>query len=93
MTLRIQKSAEGESVIFTLTGRIQEEQVAELQKLFQSWPGDHNIVLDLKDVKLVDLGTVRFLAHREAKGMRLVNCPAYVREWILQEMEGTRTRT
>lgn len=88
MTLRIQRSAEKKFVVFILTGRIQVEQLAELQALFKSGQTDDNIVLDLKEVKLVDRGTVRFLAHCEAEGTRLKNCPAYIREWILRERNG-----
>jgi hypothetical protein len=90
MTLRIHKSDEGESTVFTLTGRIRVEQVEELQTLFKSGSRDHNIVLDLKEVRLIDQGAVRFLAHREAEGMRLRNCPAYIREWILREGKGNK---
>ncbi len=85
MTLRIQKSAEGEQVVFTLSGRIQVEQVEELQEHFKCGSPNHNIVLDLKEVKLIDRDAVRFLAYREAEGTKLRNCPAYIREWILRE--------
>jgi anti-anti-sigma regulatory factor len=85
MTLRIQRSAEGEQVVFTLCGRIQAEQVEELHAHFKSGSPRHDIVLDLKEVKLVDRNAVRFLAHREAEGTKLRNCPAYIREWILRE--------
>jgi hypothetical protein len=88
VTLRIQESDEGELVVFTLTGRIQEDQVTELQTLLDSGSRDLNIVLDLKEVRLVDLGVVRFLAQREAEGTMLRNCPAYIREWIWQERNG-----
>jgi hypothetical protein len=30
----------------------------------------------------VDRETVRFLAACEARGIKLANCPSYVREWI-----------
>jgi hypothetical protein len=88
MTLRIQKSNEGEQVVFILTGRIQAEQLEELQASFKPDSLGCNIVLDLKEVKLVDRGAVRFLAHREAEGAKLRNCPAYIREWILREGNG-----
>ena len=85
MTLRIDISDEQERVVFTLTGRIQAEQVSELHALLQSeWP-DHNLVVDLKDVKLVDRDAVRFLAQTEAEGARLRNCSPFIREWISQE--------
>jgi hypothetical protein len=40
------------------------------------------VTLDLKDVTLVDRAAVCFLADAEAAGIRLVNCPEYVRSWI-----------
>jgi ABC-type transporter Mla MlaB component len=85
MTLRIDISDERERVIFTLTGRIQAEQLSELQTLVHSQLPDHNLVLDLTEVRLVDRDAVRFLAQIEAQGARLRNCSAFIREWISQE--------
>jgi anti-anti-sigma regulatory factor len=85
MTLKIQKSAREEVVVYTLSGRIRAEEVEELQRLFKAEGQDHHIVLDLKEVKLVDRDTVKFLACCEVKGTRLENCPAYIREWIERE--------
>lgn len=83
--LKIQKSAKAEVVVFTLSGRIKTEELAELQRLFKVEGQDHHIVLDLREVKLVDRDAVKFLARCEAKGARLENCPAYIREWIVRE--------
>jgi hypothetical protein len=85
MTLRIQRSAKEDVVVLTLSGRIKAEEVAELQKLFQVEGQDHRIVLDLKEVKLMDRDAVRFLARCEGNGTQLENCPAYIREWIVRE--------
>jgi hypothetical protein len=85
MTLRIQKSDNGEVVVYTLSGRIRAEEVAELQRLFEVEGQDHHIVLDLKEVKIVDRDAVKFLARCEAHGTRLENSPAYIREWIGRE--------
>ena len=85
MTLKIQRSAEGEGVAFTLSGRIKMEEVEELQQLFEAEGQDHHIVLDLKEVKLVDQDAVRFLARCEANGTKLKDCPGYIREWIVRE--------
>jgi anti-anti-sigma regulatory factor len=85
MTLRIDISEERERVIFTLTGRIQAEQVSELETLVRSELPGHNLVLDLKEVKLVDRDAVRFLTQIEAQGTRLRNCSAFIREWISRE--------
>jgi anti-anti-sigma regulatory factor len=81
--LKIQKSANGRFVVFALSGRIEAQHVPELQALFEV--EDHGVLLDLKEVNLVDRETVRFLARCEARGVRIDNCPAYIREWILRE--------
>jgi hypothetical protein len=85
MTLRIQKAARAKVVVFALSGRIKAEEVEELQRLFEDERKDHRIVLDLKEVKLVDRDAVRFLARCETNGTQFENCPAYIREWIDRE--------
>jgi anti-anti-sigma regulatory factor len=81
--LKIQKSANGRFVVFALSGRIEAQHVPELQALFAV--EEHAVMLDLKEVILVDREAVRFLARCEQRGLRIDNCPAYVREWILRE--------
>ena len=86
MTLKIQISTQGNVVTFTLSGRINAEEVAEAQRLFGAPKGqDHPIVLDLKEGKLVDRDAVRFLACCLTNGLQIENCPAYIREWIIRE--------
>lgn len=85
MTLKIQILPKGEVVVFTLIGRINADEVAELQKLFKAEGQDCRIVLDLKEVKLVDRDAVRFLARCEGNGVQIEHCPAYIREWIVRE--------
>ncbi len=59
------------------------EEVVELKALFDT---DHRtIVLDLQDVRLADRDAVKFLRDCEADGMKLENCPAYIREWMERE--------
>jgi anti-anti-sigma regulatory factor len=85
MTLRIQRTDEEDLIVFAIAGRIQGEQVPELQALLSPELPHRDVVLDLKEVRLVDREVVRFLAHLEVEGTRLVNCSAYMREWILRE--------
>jgi len=85
--LRIQRSVEGEFVVFTLSGRIQAEDTAELQRLCALEAKEQSLTLDLHEIKLVDREAVRFLARCEAEGITLVHCPAYIREWIERERE------
>jgi hypothetical protein len=60
-------------------------QVSELQELFDC--DYRNIILDLRDLRLADRDAVRFLRDCEADGMKLENCPAYVREWMDREKD------
>jgi predicted metal-binding protein len=85
MTLRIERSVRQEFTVFTLSGHMKEEEVAELQALFDA--DYRTIVLDLQDVRLADRDAVRFLRDCEADGMKLENCPAYVREWMEREKD------
>jgi hypothetical protein len=83
MTLRIERSARQGFTVFTLSGRMQSEEVAELTQLFDT--DYRNIILDLRDLRLADRDAVRFLRNCKAEGMKLENCPAYVREWMDRE--------
>jgi len=89
--LKIQRSANGK-VVFTLSGRIEADDVTELQRLFALDKDDHHLVVDLNDVTLVDRQAVRFLVRCEADGINLRNCPGYIREWIEREKEQTGRR-
>jgi len=93
MTLRIDISDERGRVVFRLTGRIQAEQISELEALVKSDMPGHGLVLDLKEVKLVDRDAVRFLAEVEADGAKLRNCSSFVREWISRERDAMQFRT
>jgi len=82
--LKILRSSNGQ-VIFTLIGRMQAERVAELEELLKSEAGARQIVLDLKDLTLADRDAVRFFERCEENGIKLKNCPAYIREWITRQ--------
>jgi hypothetical protein len=85
--LKIERATARDLVIFTLSGQIEEEQVAELHALFDPGANGHGLVLDLHEVRLVDREAVRFLARCEAQGAKLERCPAYIREWIARERD------
>jgi hypothetical protein len=69
-------------VVFALSGRIEENDVSELQKLLEAEAEGVDITLDLEEVRLVDREAVRFFAAREVEGMKLKDCPSYIRKWI-----------
>ncbi len=85
--LKIQRAANGE-VVFSLIGRMDGENVAELKTILSSEAKGRRIALDLKDLTLVDRDAVGFLERCEADSVKLKNCPAYIREWITREQNG-----
>jgi hypothetical protein len=85
--LKIQRVSNSH-VVFTLSGRMDAENVAELKEVIQSEARGRRIVLDLKDLTLVDRDAVTFLERCETDIIELENCPAYIREWIAREREG-----
>ena len=85
MTFRIERSTRQRFTVYTLSGRMEVEQVPELKELLDR--DDRNIILDLRDVRLADREAVKFLRSCEKDGMKLENCPAYVREWMDREKD------
>ena len=83
---KIQKVTEEHAVILRISGRIGTDELLELCKLVSSEETEREPVeLDLGNVWLVNQQVVVYLAGHEAKGARLRNCPAYIREWIERE--------
>ena len=82
--LRIQRSW-NDRPVYSVSGRIGTEDVAELQRLFKMEQTGQDISLDLEEVTLVDREAVGFLARCDLENIRLENCPAYIREWIIAE--------
>ena len=84
--LKIQRKANGD-VVFTLSGRLVADNASELSALLAAEPAGPALVLDLKDVVLVDRETISFLRACEGDGIALRNCPSYIRAWIAREEE------
>ena len=89
--LKIQRSGNGR-VVFTLSGRIETEDVEELQQLLALETAGQQLVLDLRNVTLVNQDVVTFLAGCEADSITIENCAGYVREWIELGKSQTRRR-
>ena len=85
MTLKIERSAHRGFTIFALTGRLDKEHIPELERLFGARTDYGKVVVDLKELRFADRDAVRFLSGCEKGGLKLKNCPAYVREWIDRE--------
>jgi hypothetical protein len=86
--LRIQRSSNA-GVVFSLSGRIESEDVVELQRVLGLESSGQAIAFDLKEITLVHRDAVKFLARCEAESIELENCPAYIREWIDIETGGS----
>jgi len=80
--LKIRRSQEKELAIFALSGRIEQEHVSEVRDILTAERNIANVMLDLEELRLVDREAVRFLDACEVSGIKLANCPLYIREWI-----------
>jgi anti-anti-sigma regulatory factor len=83
--LRIRRTVNGDETVFKVSGRMDAENVAELEALFASEAKGRRMTLDLEDLTLASREAVRFLERSESDSVKLVNCPLYIREWILRE--------
>lgn len=84
--LKIKRVREGKFSVLAISGRIEDENLNQLEALCEAEP--KNVIFDLEEVSLVGRGAINFLARCEAGGATLRNCPAYVREWIANQRAG-----
>jgi len=84
--LKIQRKADGD-VVLTVSGRLVSDSASELSAVLAAEPAGQALVLDLKDVVLVDRETISFLRACEGDGIALRNCPSYIRAWIARDEE------
>ena len=81
---KITRSTHSGTTTLALSGRVGLSHLPDLRRFVDVERGQ-GIVLDLREVNLVDLEVVRFLVECEAEGIRVVHCPAYVQEWMVRE--------
>jgi anti-anti-sigma regulatory factor len=82
--MKITRAANGE-VVFALIGRMEAENIGQIEALIREEEGGRRIVFDLKDLTLVDQDVVVFFRRCEADSIKLENCAGYIREWMKQE--------
>ena len=82
--LKITRSTNAGTTTLIVSGRIDAEQLPHLREVIEAERAT-DVVVDLNEVRLVDVEVVRFLRHCELQGIRLAHCPAYVREWMVRE--------
>ena len=84
--LKIQRTINGD-VVFTVSGRLEAQNICELSALLVEEHDGRTRVLDLKDLVLVDSDAVRFLRACASDSIVLRNCPPYIRAWMAREGE------
>jgi hypothetical protein len=87
MAFRIETAGRGRFSIFILSGHIETQAMAELKRLFELQTDCRDIVVDLRDVSMVDREVMRFFMRCEADGVTLENCTPYIREWMKREKD------
>ena len=89
--LRIRRSVNGQ-VVFTISGRIQTEDIEQFRQLLAVEAPGQLVIFDLRDVTLVNQEAVTFLAGCEAQGIKLESSPLHIRNWIDQEKRRIKGR-
>jgi hypothetical protein len=88
LMLRITRVTDTGTPTLIVSGRIGAEQLPDLRKSVEAEKAQ-DVVLDLREVTLVDVEVVRFFMRCEQQGIRIAHCPAYVREWMAREKRPT----
>ena len=84
MTLRVEKVSTRREPGLRLVGRMRANELDAISGHIRA----HGATwVDLEEVSLVDVESVRFLVSCEFAGVELQHCPPYVREWMSRETE------
>jgi anti-anti-sigma regulatory factor len=84
--LKIRRQANGE-VVLAISGRLQADNLDELSALLGAEREPRGLVLDLRDLVIVDGDAIRFLCACERDGVVLRNCPRYVSVWMKRQRD------
>lgn len=88
MTLKIKRICEKDGTRICLSGELRCAHLVDLHAELED--AGQPVTLDLDEVAVVDIDGVRLLNECRAKGIQVVNCSPYIREWMLQEKRGHR---
>jgi len=79
-------SNQSDSLTLAISGNVNQEALPEIALLIDHGRRDHEkVILDLSEVTLLDPAAAQFLAEQFRGGVRLVNCPVYIRRWIVRD--------
>jgi hypothetical protein len=85
--LKVLRTA-NDDVVFAVSGRLEADSLSELSALLALESSARAVILELKDLVLVDRDAVGFLRACAEKGIELRNCPQYIRTWMASDGEG-----
>ena len=85
MTLKIERY----STRVLLSGDLRSEELDHVRSELERC--EPPVVLDLEEVNLADVDGVRFLNGCEEKGISVVHCSGYIREWMSRERDRRKT--
>jgi hypothetical protein len=83
--LRIDITTDGSLRNLRLIGDLRADELQELERHLNG--SGEEVTLDLEELKIVDLAAVLFFLRCEDRGIRMLGCPYYVREWMNRERE------
>jgi anti-anti-sigma regulatory factor len=81
--LRIEIESSAQTTTVHIIGRLRSDDCAGLRQTIEA--ARPCVILDLREVTLVDAAVIRFLSACENDGVELRHCALYIREWILRE--------
>jgi anti-anti-sigma regulatory factor len=77
------------AVTLLLNGKFSEDALPALEhSILEAKDSNRAVYIDLSEVTLVDRKAVQYFSAQVAQNVKLVNCPIYLRRWIVQEKEG-----
>jgi hypothetical protein len=89
MTLKIERISGKRGTRIRLSGEFRSDLMDQVKAEIERGGA---IALDLEELDLVDVESVRFLNAREAEGLSVLHCSPYIREWMMRERAGQKER-
>jgi hypothetical protein len=83
MTLKIDRIFGDGGTRILLSGQLRFDHLDQLKSEIERC--NSPLALDLEEVDLVDVETIRFLNECESAGVAIVRCSPYIKEWMLRE--------
>jgi hypothetical protein len=83
MTLKLKRIGEQHGTRICLAGELRSSHLINVRAEIEQ--AGNPAILDMDEVNVVDIDGVRFLNECVERGIEVVNCSPYIRQWMLQE--------